>query len=213
MSPNPTPSPTRPSADKIAALLAFLIGAPFAFMMVRGFAEGETRRKEIPLRAMLGDETFEGFRDGDKPKSHYYGNDRLAPDFTLTDQHGKPWKLSDQRGKTVVMNFWTITCGPCVEEMPSLEMLALVAAERDDIVVVSVTTDKSWDDVRSLFKPESKLKVLFDPTRSIVRDKFGTKLYPETWVIDGDGVIRLRIDGARDWSAPLAINMIESLSS
>jgi peroxiredoxin len=202
-----------PHADKLAAVLVFALGAPFAFMMVRGFAEGETRRKEIPLRAMLGDSTYEAFRDGDKPKSHYFGNDRLAPDFTLTDQHGKPWKLSDHRGKTVVLNFWTITCGPCVEEMPSLEMLALVASERDDIEVVSISTDSSWEDVRSLFKPESKLTVLFDPTREVVREKFGTRLYPEPWVIDGDGVIRLRIGGARDWSAPLAINLIESLSS
>src|SRR4051794_30169101 len=98
-------------ADKIAALLAFIVGAPFAFMMVKGFAEGELRRKEIPLRAMLGDDVYEGFRDGETPKSNYYGNDRLAPDFTLTDQFGKPWKLSEHRGKTVVMNFWTMTCG------------------------------------------------------------------------------------------------------
>lgn len=201
-------------ADKIAALLAFLVGAPFAFMMVRAFAEGEVRRKEIPLRAMLGDETFEAFRDGDgMPKAHYYGNNRLAPDFELTDQHGNKWKLSDHRGKTVVLNFWTITCGPCVEEMPSLEQLALVAAERDDLEVVTVSTDRSWDEVKSLFKPDSKLRVLFDPDKSVVRDKFGTRLYPETWVIDGDGVIRVRIDGARDWSAPLALHMIEAVSS
>src|SRR5262245_31919385 len=123
-----------PHADKIAALLAFLLGAPFAFMMVQGFAEGEVRRKEIPLRAMLGDDVFEAFRDGDAmPKAHYLGNNLLAPDFELRDQHGKLWKLSEHRGKTVVMNFWTITCGPCVEEMPSLEQLAVIAEARDDL--------------------------------------------------------------------------------
>jgi peroxiredoxin len=200
------------SADKIAALLAFLLGAPFAFMMVQGFAEGEMRRREIPIRAMVGDEAYEGFRDGEKPKLHYLGNDRLAPDFTLTDQHGKPWRLADQRGKTVVMNFWTVTCKPCVEEMPSLEQLALIAAERDDVEVVAVTTDKDWAQVRDLFKPDSKLRVLFDPDKKVVREKFGTRLFPETWVIDPDGVIRARVDGGRDWSEPIAIEMIEQLS-
>jgi peroxiredoxin len=201
------------SADKLAAVLAILLGAPFAFMMVRGFAEGETRRRELPLRAILGDEAFEAFRDGDTYKHHYVGNNRLAPDFTLTDQKGQPFRLSDYRGKTVVMNFWTITCQPCVEEMPSLEQLALIAEERDDLVVVAVSTDRSWDEVRSLFKPDSRLRILFDPDKAVVRDKFGTRLYPETWVIDPRGVIRVRVDGARDWSSPIALEMIEQVSS
>jgi peroxiredoxin len=206
-----------PHADKIAALLAFILGAPFAFMMVQGFAEGEVRRKEIPLRAMLGDETYEGFRDlrdGEKmPKAHYLGNNLRAPDFELRDQKGKLWKLSDHRGKTVVMNFRTFTCGPCVEEMPSLEQLALIAESRDDLEVVAVTTDRSWKVVKSLFKPGSKLRVLFDPGKLTVRDKYGTKLYPETWIIDEEGVIRARVDGARDWSSALAIDMIDAASS
>jgi len=200
------------SADKLAAVIAFLLGAPFAFMMVKGFAEGEVRRREVPIRAMIGDEAFEGFRDGDRPKMHYLGNDRLAPDFTLKDQHGKPWRLQDQRGKTVVMNFWTITCKPCVEEMPSLEQLALIAEERPELEIVAITTDREWAEIRSLFQPNSKLKVLFDPEKAVVRDKFGTRLYPETWVIDPKGVIRARVDGGRDWSSPIALEMIENVS-
>lgn len=198
-------------ADKIAAVLAFLLGAPFVFMMVRGFAEGELRRREFPLRAMLGDDTYEAFRDGEMPKAHYIGNDKLAPDFTLLDKDGKPWKLSDQRGKTVVLNFWTMTCKPCLEEMPSLEQLALVAKERKDIEVVAISTDKGWHEVAGIFKPNAQLKVLFDPDKSVVREKFGTRLYPETWVIDPEGVIRLRIDGSRDWSSPLALELIEGV--
>jgi peroxiredoxin len=200
------------NADKVAAVLAFLLGAPFAFMMVRGFAEGEVRRKELPIRAMIGDEAFEAFREGETPKIHYLGNDRLAPDFELKDQYGKPWRLKDQRGKTVVMNFWTVTCKPCVEEMPSLEQLALIAQEREDVEVVAVTTDRDWAEIRSLFQPNSKLRVLFDPEKSVVKDKFGTRLYPETWVIDRDGVIRVRVDGGRDWAAPIALDMIDSVS-
>jgi peroxiredoxin len=199
-------------AEKLAALVAFVLGAPFAFMMVRGFAEGELRRKEVPVRALIGDEAFEAFRDGETAKLHYVGNDKLAPDFTLRDKDGKEWRLKDHRGKTVVLNFWTITCQPCVEEMPSFEQLALVAKERDDLEVVAVSTDKGWSDVAAVIKPNSHLKVLFDPDKSVVREKFGTRLYPETWVIDPQGVIRMRIDGARDWSAPVAIELLERLS-
>lgn len=201
------------NAEKVAAVFAFLLGAPFAFMMVRGFAEGEVRRYELPIRAMLGDEVFETFRDGEQAKMHYYGNNLLAPDFTLLDQFGKPFTLSEQRGKTIVMNFWTVTCAPCLEEMPALEQLALMATERDDLEVIAITTDKDWNEIKSLFKPGSKLRVLFDPEKSVVREKFGSRLYPETWVIDGRGVVRARIDGARDWSAPIALEMIDNLSS
>ena len=199
--------------DKLAAVLAFVLGAPFAFMMVRGFAEGEVRRKEVPLRALLTDAAFEAFRDGEMPKQNYYGNDKLAPDFTLRDKDGKEWRLSDHRGKTVILNFWTMTCQPCVEEMPSLEQLALVAKDRDDLEVVAISTDKSFAEVAPLIKPDSQLKVLFDPDKAVVRGKFGTRLYPETWVIDPEGVIRLRIDGGRDWSAPIALEAIDGLSS
>ncbi len=202
----------RNHADKVAAVIVFVLAAPFAFMMVQSFAEGEARRREVPLRAMLGDQIYEAFRDGEKPSHHYYGNDKLAPDFTLRDAQGKAWRLADHRGKTVVLNFWTMTCKPCVEEMPSFEQLALVAAERDDLEVVAISTDAGWAEVAPLFKPDSKLKVLFDPNKAVVRDKFGTRLYPETWVIDPQGVIRVRIDGARDWSAPIALEMIERLS-
>jgi peroxiredoxin len=194
--------------EKLAAVVAFVLGAPFAFMMVRSFAEGEVRRRETPLRAMLGDDTYESFRDGEMAKHHYMGDDKLAPDFTLKDKDGKPWRLKDQRGKTVVMNFWTMTCKPCLEEMPSLEQLALVAKERGDMEVVAISTDKGWHEVQGLFKGDSRLKILFDPDKSVVRGKFGTRLYPETWVIDPEGVIRVRIDGGRDWSAPIAIEMI-----
>jgi len=200
------------AAEKLAAIVAFVLGAPFAFMLVRGFAEGEARRREVPLRAMLGDEAFDAFRDGETPSTHYYGNDRLAPDFTLRDKDGKEWKLSDHRGKTVIMNFWTMTCGPCVEEMPSLEALALVAKEREDIEVVAISTDAGYRSVATLIKPDSQLKVLFDPDKSIVRGKYGTRLYPETWVIDPNGVIRLRIDGSRDWSAPITLEAIDQVS-
>jgi peroxiredoxin len=158
---------------------------------------------------MIGDLAFEQLARGEKTSEHYYGNTLLAPDFTLRDKNGRPWKLSDRRGKVVVMNFWTITCQPCVEELPSLLELADITSERGDIEVIAVTTDNEWSEVAALFPPKFQLNVLFDPERKVVRDKFGTRLFPETWIIDGRGVIRLRIDGRRNWSEPITIDAIE----
>ena len=99
------------------------------------------------------------------------------------------------------MNFWSITCGPCVEEMPSIIDLSRMVEDRDDIEVVTVTIDRRESDVRSVVPSTSPLTVLMDRDRSVVRGRYGTVLFPETWIIDGDGVIRMRIDAPFDWSS------------
>jgi peroxiredoxin len=206
------PVATDPKANKRelwAALLVLLMGAPFVFVFARAMADGEVRRREGPLRAMIGDEAFEALSRGEKTEMHYLGDGLLAPDFTLQDKDGKPWRLRDHRGKVVVMNFWTITCQPCVEEMPSLVTLADIAKHRQDIELVAITSDKDWAAVAPIFPPRSNLTVLFDPERKIIRDKFGSRLFPETWVIDPEGVVRLRVDGPRDWAAALSLAAIE----
>jgi len=196
--------------EHFAGIVVLLLGLPMVFGFGRAIVDGERQRREAPLRALLGDPTFEALERGEKTEQNYLGNSLSAPDFTLPDKDGKPWTLSKQRGKTVVLNFWSITCQPCVEEMPSLIELDELSRRRGGIELVAITTDKSWSEVSSLFPPHSKLKILFDPDKRVVRDLFGSKLYPETWVIDPRGVIRLRVDGARDWSAAIALDAIQA---
>lgn len=185
------------------------LAAPLVFFFVRAVADAETRRVEAPVRAMIGDEAFEAMRRGQKSGLHYLGGNRRAPDFTLRDRYGRAWRLSDRRGKLVVMNFWSVTCPPCIEELPSLEYLAQSMSGRKDIEIISVSTDEGWDQVVKALPSNPSLKVLFDPDKRVVRDKYGTRLYPETWIIDAQGIIRLRVDGARDWSGSAALATIE----
>lgn len=143
----------------------------------------------------------------------YAARDRIAPDFELPDLEGKPVKLSSFRGKTVFLNFWTKTCKPCLEEMPALGELGKVLKKRDDMVLVAVSTDESIEDVRDTLKvvlnSDVPFVVLLDAESKVVLDKFGTRLFPETWIIGPDGVIRARFDGARDWSAAAVIDLAE----
>ena len=195
-----------------ATLLALLVGFPLAFLFAGAVAEGEARRREAPLRAMIGNAAFEAIAAGQNPPQGYYGEDRTAPDFTLRDKDGRPWRLSDRRGKkVVVMNFWSITCGPCIEEMPSLDALDRVLRRRyDDVELVTVSTDAGHEAVASALPEGTRMTVHFDPERAIVRGRYGTRLYPETWIIDKRGLIRARVDGARDWSGPLALELIDA---
>jgi peroxiredoxin len=147
----------------------------------------------------------------------YAGSDRRAPDFELPDMNGQPVRLSSYRGKTVVLNFWTKTCGPCLEEMPSVAELARIAQGRGDFVVLTVSTDEGpeavKDTLRVTLNGEPPFPVLFDPEMNVVNGRFGTRLFPETWIIDKDGTIRARVDGGKDWSTPLAIEVINKLGA
>jgi peroxiredoxin len=197
-------------ADVMAAALVLLIGGPLVFTFASAFVDGETRRHEAPLRALFGTQTYDQLIAGDPVPQHYLGNDRLAPDFTLNDQDGHPWHLRDHRGHVVVMNFWTITCGPCVEEMPSLVDFGRIAQERGDVELVTISVDHSMGEVRTVIPPDAPLTVLLDSDRSVTRDLYGTRLFPETWIIDPRGVIRARVDGGRDWASGIAQDAIRS---
>jgi len=155
----------------------------------------------------------------------YAGRNRRAPDFTLPDLDGKSVSLSSFRGRTVVLNFWSSTCGPCRDEMPSLAKLGLILKDHPEIALVTVTVDDDpqvvKDTLQVLFAtdPEAKeainggpipFPVLFDPELKVGRDLYGTTMYPETWIIDPQGYIRMRYDGPFDWSNPLAMNAIQS---
>jgi peroxiredoxin len=188
---------------KPAALvqLAFIVLAGIAvFAFVSMARDAETRRACVPICAM---------------RPSYAARNRLAPDFELMSDDGAKVRLSQFRGKTIVLNFWTTTCQPCLEEMPSLADLARVLRRRNDVALLTVSTDATKEIAMSalqtlLREPKPPFPVLFDPESTVVRDKFGTTLYPETWIIDPKGVIRARFDGARDWSNAMVLDLIES---
>jgi peroxiredoxin len=197
-------------SEWLSGLIVLLVGAPLVFVFVRAMVDGERHRREAPVRAMIGEESFDALMSGQKTPVHYLGAQLAAPDFSLPDREGKTWRLADHRGKVVVMNFWSVTCQPCVEEMPSLIELARMGKGRSDIEVVAISTDAGWSDVAPIMPPNNPLRVLFDPQRKVVTEKFGSTMYPETWIIDRDGIVRARIDGGRDWSAALALDFIEA---
>ena len=190
---------------KTAALvqLAFIILAGLAvFAFISMAKESEIRRSCVPVCAM---------------RPNYAGRNRTAPDFELPAADGNKVRLSQYRGKTVILNFWTTTCPPCLEEMPSLADLARVLQKRKDVVVLTVSTDATKETAMSALRTllrdargEPPFQVLLDPEANVVRDQFGTTLYPETWIIDPSGVIRARFDGARDWSNAMVLDLIES---
>jgi peroxiredoxin len=180
--------------------LAFVVLACTAvYAFVSMARDSETRRACIPVCAM---------------RPSYAARNRLAPDFELEDTAGGKVKLSQFRGKTVVLNFWTTTCQPCLEEMPSIAELAKVLRHRKGTVVLTISTDPNKDvalsTIKTVLREAPPFQVLMDPEADVVRDKYGTHLFPETWIVDPQGVIRARFDGARDWSNAIVLDLIDS---
>jgi thiol-disulfide isomerase/thioredoxin len=200
----PEPAPAEHGALQLApvvAQLAFVVvAALFAYGFVSVSKEGETRRVCSAPCFLRPD---------------YMAADRRAPSFALKDLHGATVTLESLRGKVVFLNFWTKTCGPCLEEMPEIAELAKVVRDRPDVAVVTVSVDEGPDDVRptlqTVMRGEPPFAVLFDPDSATVRGKFGTRLFPETWFVDKEGLIRARFDGARDWANPLVVEYIDAL--
>jgi peroxiredoxin len=145
----------------------------------------------------------------------YMGAERRAPSFSLNDVYGRGVALASLRGKVVVLNFWSKTCGPCLEEMPDLAELARLLRDRRDVEVLAVSTDEGANDVlqtlHTALKEEPSFTVLLDSDSSIVGGKYGTHMFPETWFIDKRGVIRARFDGVREWNSALVLDFIDDL--
>jgi peroxiredoxin len=196
--------------EVIATVIVAAIAFPVMFIFTGAILDARARAGEAPFRAVLGNARFEALMDGAGGVPHYLGASLLAPDFTLPEQAGGQWSLSEHRGKIIVMNFWTVTCRPCIQEMPTIELLAEIVEPWGDVEVVAVSTDRSWAEVETIIPRSSRITSLLDADRSVVNGKFGTKLFPETWIIDADGVIRFRYDGALDWSDPVALDLIRA---
>jgi peroxiredoxin len=185
----------------LLAQVAFTVAAALGvFMFLKTARDGEERRLCTPSCAL---------------RPHYANADRLAPDFELFEGDGTTEKLSDYRGKIVVLNFWTKTCRPCLEEMPSLADFSRILQKEGDMVLLTVSTDETiadaHDTLTSVLNAEPPFTTLVDADNTVVADRFGTKLYPETWFIDKQGVIRARFDGGRDWMKPLHLEFAQSL--
>jgi peroxiredoxin len=112
-----------------------------------------------------------------------------APDFTLKSQKNGSLKLSELRGKVILINFWASWCGPCRQEMPVLDELYQHYRSLD-FTILGVNVEQNSDDAKSLLKdvPVS-FPILFD-TENKISKLYDVKGMPSTVLVDRDGNIR-----------------------
>lgn len=133
-----------------------------------------------------------------------------APGFTLTTDTGQGIDLENYRGKYVLLNFWATWCPPCIQETPSLNQLHQELSGENFIVLgVSVDEEREAYDA-FLDRFGITFPTVRDPSRS-VPVKYGTSLYPESYLIDPDGYVVRKYVGAENWMRPEVVNYVRSL--
>ena len=133
------------------------------------------------------------------------------PDFTF-QLDGRATRLSELRGKVIVLNFWATWCAPCVEEMPSLNRF-----HQQIVPLGAMVLGVSVDDNQQAFEQFIREhQIAFpnhrEPTRSLAAS-YGTSMYPETYIIGKDGRIARKIIGPQNWELPNWAAYVRELTS
>jgi len=137
---------------------------------------------------------------------------RIPPpvDFVLSDLNGRQVRLSDFKGKVVLLDFWTTWCPDCRIEMPALEKLHQHFRDRA-FVLLAVDLRESQPSVRQFF---SSLKLSFTAlldSDGQVGQSFGIRSIPTAFILDQDGAMIGKVIGSRKWDGSGAAALFDQL--
>lgn len=137
----------------------------------------------------------------------------LVPDLAFEDAEGKPRKLSDWRGRTVLVNLWATWCVPCRKEMPALDSLqAKLGGSRFEVVTINIDT-RDLDKPKNFLKEAglTKLGYYGDPKAKVFQDlkAVGRALgMPTSVLVDGAGCEIATIAGPAEWASDDAVRLL-----
>jgi len=132
-----------------------------------------------------------------------------APDFTVHDSD-RTITLSQFKGQVVVLNFWATWCPPCIEEMPSLVQMQ-ERMKSKGVTVLAVSVDVDEKNYRRFLRDHNVNLLSVRDADQKSNELYGTFKFPETYVIDRNGVVRRKFIGAVDWTEPEVIDFLGKL--
>ena len=121
-------------------------------------------------------------------------------DFTWTED-GKEKKLSDYKGKVILLNFWATWCPPCKKELPSLSQISTELKDKD-FIMIGVSVDDNQEVLNSFLKSNNlPYTIVFEPNQLVSKYMSATgqnqNVVPQTYLIDKNGKVVETILGAR----------------
>jgi cytochrome c biogenesis protein CcmG/thiol:disulfide interchange protein DsbE len=133
-----------------------------------------------------------------------------APDFSIVTESGRTMTRSDFGGKLLVLNFWASWCPPCISELPSLNAFATEYKSKG-VVVLGISSDKNPNLYKKFITDRH---VAFDTARDpdeTIKNRYGTFLIPETYLIDRNGVVREKVISDQDWMDPQFLQRVRGM--
>lgn len=135
---------------------------------------------------------------------------KLAEDFTLPMPNGGSFRLSEQRGKVVLVNFWATWCPPCLEEMPAMERLWRRHKDAG-FVLVAISLDTDPKKVPPFVSARKfSFPVALDPKMGVA-EKYGVRALPSSFMLDREGTVTGVALGPRAWDDGAAHGLVQAM--
>ena len=140
------------------------------------------------------------------------------PDLAFEDAEGKPRKLSEWKGRTVLVNLWATWCVPCRKEMPALDKLQSTLGGKDfEVVAINIDT-RDPDKPKNFLKDAGLIKLAYfhDQKAKVFQDlkSAGRALgMPTSVLVDGAGCEIATIAGPAEWASDDALNLLKAAAA
>lgn len=140
----------------------------------------------------------------EKQENHVPDKNRpSAPEFSLTDQYGSQWTLSELKGKTVILNFWATWCPPCRMEMPDFQNVydELIDEGNEDVFILGIAApnyfrEKDLPEIVKFLDTNGYSYPCLMDFDGIVTEKYYISAFPTTFLIDKNGKVQNGAVGA-----------------
>jgi thiol-disulfide isomerase/thioredoxin len=129
------------------------------------------------------------------------------PDAMMRGLNGPPKKLSEFRGKPLLINVWASWCGPCRSEMASLEHLAWMDVAAS-FTVIGISTDDYPENANGALQASNATIPHFIDSNLQLENMLGASHLPLTVLVDADGRVLKKIYGAQAWDSPQSLRLI-----
>jgi thiol-disulfide isomerase/thioredoxin len=169
-------------------------------LLAPSFTRAAESGRDMPDRSKLGE-----FVPSAQPA--------VAPAVSLTEPGGTTVDLSNFKGKLVLVNFWATWCELCLREMPSIERLQ--SRLEDRMTVLAVSEDRGGSKAVDPFVEKlglKSVKIYIDP-KSAVGRAFEVRGLPTSFLIDREGKVVARVEGAAEWDSPKIMAVIQPFLS
>ena len=199
------------SEQKKPGLVRFITIGAAALAIVAGiyWLQSGERKAAAPAPAVSGGLVTRELAKGALAAFLVKPERAAVPDLAFQDGTGKALRLSDWRGRVVLINLWATWCAPCRKEMPALAALQAKLGSKD-FEVVAISVDRKGVAAASAFLKETGaagLKLYVEPSAKILDDLQALGL-PATVLVDREGREIGRLLGPAEWDSPEALTLI-----